>query len=139
MRLGLRKKEVFMDGISISDKQGGRLTFGLVDILRLVGKRALSSQWKCLAVEAVGNSADQIHEISDSKAWISGDMLVSMASDLVQIIDGKFEAYSEHASKPWLIVSAIDGSEYDVETEDRSILDLFKASFSEVKDFPTEL
>ena len=58
------------------------------------------------------------NQIADDRELISGELLLQLAADITQVIDGKFAGYRLNESQPWLIVTAVDSSAYDVETVD---------------------
>lgn len=126
-----------MRGVTISDKKNSLLAFDLIDILKLIGEKAFLSTWKIFNVECIGEEAETLHNISDRGMHISGNILFSISSNLIQVINGEFEAYFEGDS-PWLIIKAIDSSEYDVKTDDNNIITKMKNSFSDVVALPNE-
>lgn len=123
-----------MKGITISDEKDNVLSFDLVDILNFIGEKAICSKWKVSYVECNGRTAEELHKISDEKILISGKHLFLIASNLLQTIDGKFEAFLGNELIPWLIIRAVDSSEFDVETDDFDVLQKIRQSFSNVVD-----
>jgi hypothetical protein len=123
-----------MKGITIKDKKDHFLTFDLRDILNIIGDPALTSTWKLSDVEANGNTAEKLHEINDKGSAISGYDLLSLSIDLTQFIDGNFEAFRNEENSPWLVIRAIDSTEFDVETDDDQILQKVRQSFTNVSD-----
>jgi hypothetical protein len=85
-------------------------------------------------VEANGNTAEKLHEINDKGMAISGYDLLSLSTDLTQFIYGNFEAFRNEENSPWLIIRAIDSTEFDVETNDDHILQKVRQSFTDVSD-----
>jgi hypothetical protein len=125
-----------MRGVTIYDRKNNVLAFSLIDILKIIGEKAFLSMWKISNVECVGENSEKLHHISDEGIRISGEEIFSLSSNILQIIDGDFEAYWENEDLPWLIIKAIDGSEYDVESDDKNIIAKMKGSFSKVTDLP---
>lgn len=121
-----------MKGITIKDSRNNLLTFDLGNILSIIGEKADKSIWKVSGVECVGKSADILHKISDESVTISGDELFNISQNLSQIIEGEFEAFLD--DERWLIIRAVDSSEYDVETDDLDVLNKVRQSFLNVKD-----
>ena len=125
-----------MKGVSISDEKNNFLAFDLIDILKIIGEKVLHSTWEISNVECIGKEADRLHSISDNEIPISGEELFSIASNIIQVIDGEFMAYLEDKTNSWLVVKAIDSSEFDVETDDLSVIAKIKNNFSDVTDLP---
>ena len=72
---------------------------------------------------------------------VTGDLLVEMlrlAGGLLQVIDGDFEAYRLDETRPWLVVRAIDSSEYAVVTQDERLLARVRERFRDVRDSPDD-
>ena len=80
----LRMSSHRLQGVEIRDlvpgKPGGYLSFDLIDLLRLIGPRVLGAQWRCRFVECIGETAGQLHEISDRGVSISGEELIVLGS-----------------------------------------------------------
>lgn len=125
-----------MKGITIRDKKAGQLTFDLVDILRTIGDGVIDSQWRVYDAEAIGNSAEYLHTIADNEISISGNELLSIAGDLIQVVDGVFEAFRD-APHPWLIIRAVDSSEFDVECDSAVVHDKLRARFRDLSQIQT--
>lgn len=126
-----------MRGITITDMKNGVLAFDLIDILNIVGDKALDSLWEVSNVEAVGESADSLHYLSDANARLSGSELRKIATGVDQVIDGTFMAYLNGANTPWLLIRAVDSSAYDVESTDESILSHIRGAYTHVTELPT--
>lgn len=127
-----------LQGVKIKDIDEGFLSFDLKDILPLAGERAAASQWRCRFVECLGESAEELHAISDAGRIISGGELLRIASDLLQVIDGQFEAYSDANAEPWLVVKAIDSSSFEVWSDGPDVLARVRDNFGEVSDLPPD-
>jgi len=125
-----------MKGITISDSANNLLTFDLIDILNLVGDKAIISTWALSGVEAIGKSAKELHHISDIHLIISGSLLCEIASNIQQTIDGCFMGYIDRKASPWIIIRAVDSSAFDVETDDTTTLNKIRKHFREVDDLP---
>ena len=111
-----------MHFVEIHDSNGGfALAFDLIDILRAIGGKALTSRWIVDGVECVGSSAEELHRCSDSGEAIDGKELWRMASDISQTIDGRFSAFEGDSEQPWLQISAIDSSYFEVGSTDEGI------------------
>src|SRR4051812_33080297 len=104
--------------VTIHDIRDGVLAFDLIDILRLAEPDAGSSGWRCRNVECTGDLAEELHRVSEADLAVSGGEMLRLASGVRQVIDGDFEAYRPNDTRPWLVVRAIDSSEYAVITQD---------------------
>ena len=98
--------------VTIHDIRDRVLAFDLIDILRIAGPDAESSSWRCRNVECTGDLAEELHRASDAMSALTGAEMLRLAGGVLQIIDGDFEAYSASETRPWLVVRAIDSSEY---------------------------
>lgn len=108
-----------MFGITISEfDDRGVLAVDLRHILGALGDKAVKCHWLVEGVEAIGPNADKLHELSDKRATLTGDTLVGLANEVSQIVDGKFSAFENDAATPWLVVSAVDSSAYDITSTD---------------------
>jgi hypothetical protein len=132
-------RETIMRGITILDRdERGAVAVELRELLQLVGPAASESDWELKDVECVGGSAAvDCHRLSNSGQRISGDQLIRLAAEVDQFIDGQFEAYRKNATKPWLIIRAVDSSAYDVESEDPRLLQRIQEAFRNVAEIPT--
>src|SRR5262245_42218011 len=108
--------------VSIRDATEHHVTVDVVHILRLAGTLGLASSWRCTHVECVGTAADRLHSASDDGRLLSGAELLAIASEVDQVIDGDFVARRHPSSSPWLVVRAIDSSEFVVITDDDDLL-----------------
>jgi hypothetical protein len=125
--------------ISIRDSNPeGILAFDLIHILRLAGSDALVSTWRCANVECVGPAAEKLHSASDGCA-LSGTELVAIADQVDQVTDGDFFAHRDPASSPWLVIRAIDSSEYVVITRDDELVFRIREAFHDVRDSPDDV
>jgi hypothetical protein len=129
-----------LQGVEITDKDTAKcfLSFDLKDILPLAGVRAATSRWRCRFVECTGESAEELHAASDAGRIISGEELLRIASGLLQVIDGRFEAYSDVDAEPWLMVKAVDSSSFEVWSDDPDVIIRVRENFREVSDLPTD-
>lgn len=108
-----------MFGITISEFDNfGVLAIDLRQILTALGEKAIECHWLIEGVEAFGPKAEKMHELSDMRASVTGDVLVELANEVSQVIDGKFSAFESDAETPWLVVSAVDSSAYDITSTD---------------------
>jgi hypothetical protein len=106
----------------------------LKNILQVIGETGRQSDWKISDVECSGENAEIIHQISDVQEIISGKQFYTIIQDINQTIDGVFEAYRPNKTLNWLLIRAVDGTEFDIETEDLEIMKRIRYSFHNVKD-----
>ena len=126
-----------MQGITITDQTtDGFLSVNLIDILEAIAPGVLSSKWQISNLECLGEAAEKLYQIADSEECISGELLLQLAADITQVIDGKFAGYRLNESQPWLIVTAVDSSAYDVETVEEKILGQVRQQFQQVSELP---
>lgn len=120
--------------VTIHDIRDRVLAFDLIDMLRLAASDAESSSWRCRNVECTGDLADELHCVSDAESAVTGAEMLRLAGGVAQVIDGDFEACRPGETRPWLIVRAIDSSEYTVITQDEHLLARVRERFSDVRD-----
>jgi hypothetical protein len=51
---------------------------------------------------------NQIADAQEFISGISGELLLQLAADITQVIDGKFQGYRVNENQPWLIITAVD-------------------------------
>ena len=115
----------------------GFLTVNLIDILQQITPTVLNSTWKIANLECLGTTAEALYKICDEEQQISGELLLELATEITQVIEGKCEAYDRDRTQPWLIITAVDSSAYDIETVNDKILDCLRQQFQQVQDFPS--
>jgi len=103
-------------------------------ILQIIGEIGRQSFWKISDVECLGESAKILHQISDEERKITGIEFYEIVSGIYQTLDGSFEAYKPNESFHWLLIRSIRGDEFDIETEDKELLNKIRNSFYKVKD-----
>ena len=118
----------------VSDKSDGHLSFDLEDLVRPVENRARESDWLCLVAEAIpkANGPEALEEAFADQALTPGADFLELAKQTRQVIDGKFEAFREGESEPWLVLEAVDSSFWLVHAKAESDLQLVTAPFREV-------
>lgn len=106
----------------------------LIDILEVIGERGKKASWNISGVECIGKSSDILHNYSDKKEQISGEELYQVCSDNLQVIDGEFKVFEQNESSFWILVRALDGTEFDIETDDLELLKNLRSELKGVKD-----
>jgi hypothetical protein len=127
-----------MRSIKVSDMSPrGFLAVDVADFISLLGDRALTSRWLVRVDWATGEGVARLAAISAAGTKIEGRELAEVLKNVVQVIDGRFEVFSEETEEPWAIVEAIDSS-YFVLHADEGVLSKARTRFSTVSDYPNE-
>lgn len=119
-------------GVTIFSSASGKTD--LKDILQIVGENAEQSNWTASNVECLGENAELLHQISDNEQEITGIEFYKIVQSIHQTIDGTFEAYKPNEAFCWLLIRVVDGAEFDIETEDKELLNKIRSAFHTVKD-----
>lgn len=126
-----------MHGITISDSTpDGFLAVNLIDILEIIAPAIATIQWQITNLECLGTTAEKLYQITDNRQLISSELLLELAAGITQVIDGKFQGYILNENQPWLIITAVDSSAYDVETVDENILNQIRQQFQQISELP---
>jgi hypothetical protein len=80
--------------------------------------------------------AEKLHQIADTQQWISGALLLQLAVGITQVIDGKFQGNRLNENQPWLTITAVDSSAYDIESLDENIIAQMRQQFQQVSELP---
>ena len=130
-----------MKSVTISDTEPSRniLAFDLKEILRAIGPVVESLQWRLAGIDCTGEGSDELHELCDSDALVSGAHLVALSERILQTINGEFLGFRadapDHAT-PWLIIRAVDSTAFDVDCDDPAVLSAVRRRFVDVRDMP---
>jgi hypothetical protein len=124
--------------VTIHDTRDRALAFDLIDIFRLAEPDAGLSSWRCRNVDCSGDLAEELRRVSDTETSVGGPEMLRLAGGGLQVIDGDFEAYHPGEMRPWLVVRAIDSSEYVVITQDERLLGRIRERFRDVRDSPED-
>jgi hypothetical protein len=111
----------------------------LRDVLEVLGRRGTLSTWQLKFVEAIGASApvDALHSFDEQGARMPGRVLVAYANTTpLQIIDGEFLGFDDGAKRPWVLIRAVDGRWWDVQTDETDVLRRCASRFSDVSELP---
>ena len=127
-----------MFGIKIQDSRpgGGWLSFGLSDILGVIGEPALTSEWRCLNLWYIAVRDGTFDECRERSRKLSGKELVAFAASVHQTIDGEFIAKKQGSNKAWLIIKAVDSSWFEVWSSKPKVLEELKSKFAKVSSIP---
>jgi hypothetical protein len=127
-------------GVTIDDvaDEDPWLAVHLPDILDLFVTEVKNSQWKIFVEDCLGDTAEQLWAISDSKTVISGQKLRELASGVYQIIDGEFTGCHSEEQDAWIVIRAVDSSWYDVYSRDEYVVERIRQRYKVVSDIPEE-
>jgi hypothetical protein len=66
--------------------------------------------------------------------WVSGEEFLAHAREILQVIDGEFEAVQPgDLSPPWLILRAVDSSWWEVYSDDPDVEAAFRRAFHDIR------
>ncbi len=119
-------------GVTIYLSNNNRID--LRDILNVIGKTGKQSTWKVSGVECLGESADTLHQFSDEEKEILGEEFYKIVSDIYQVLNGYFDACKPDENYCWISIRSIRGDEFDIETEDKKLLEKIRNAFKDVRD-----
>jgi hypothetical protein len=136
-----------MHGLSIHDgtrddptlsprPEVGCLDFDLVDVLRALGPQAERSAWRCGDVDCFGVTAGALDQAIAAGGRISGEQLLAFAAGLTQVIDGTFEGFDLGATAPWVVITAVDSSWWEVRSSDDAALAAIRERFRATRALP---
>jgi hypothetical protein len=126
-----------MRGVTIRDQTPtGVLAFDLRDILELLGDAAISSDWQLTDVECTGNAAAALHQAADTGQTVSGERLLTLARDIIQVIDGEFAGRRATEHNDWIVIRAVDSSAFDVLTDEAWVFSALANRFTRIEDDP---
>ena len=127
-----------MQGVIIRDgtQKGGAggLEFDLREILAALGKRAVESRWRSPYLQYVSRDEQDISVLEHLGAQdvVSGADFVNGIDQLLQVIDGEFEAFGKNGR--WVVIRAVDSSWWEVWSDDQSVLEAVRARFRTTED-----
>jgi hypothetical protein len=106
----------------------------LKEILEVIGEDGRQSTWKISDADCLGESAETLHKFSDEGKEISGIQFYKLALGIYQTLSGEFNSYKPNTKLHWLLIRSIRGDEFDIETDDFTLLNKFRNKFKDVKD-----
>jgi hypothetical protein len=130
-----------MRGVTITDstQEGRFLATDLIDILRLLGSQGVNAEWEITGVECVGaGAADELHRLGEARGRVPGGILLKLAAEVTQVIDGVFAGYRNGATHPWVVIRAVDSTAYDVESDDEAVLARIRQHFPNEAELPCD-
>ena len=123
-----------MFGIKIQDTRpgGGWLSFGLADVVKVIGEPALCSEWRCLNLRYIAAKDEICDEFFEKRRKFSGQEFVDFAARVGQVIDGEFIAKKHGSNKAWLIIKVVDSGWFEVWSSKPKVLEEMKRRFVKV-------
>jgi hypothetical protein len=120
-----------MHGLGIYDRTS------LAKIVTVLGPAARAAEWRALGgLSYVGDVEVPAFEFKEPGPgpWISGPELIAAAGQILQVIDGRFEARSERgAAGPWLVLRAVDSSWWEVYSDDSKVEESLRRAFHDIR------
>jgi len=106
------------------------ITFGLADVLDALGPRAQAADWRGtnLLYTSIDDEGIGALDRAGVGEFVPGREIVAAVDRLVQLIDGDLEGFA--GNERWVIVRAIDGSRWEVASDDPSVLSAITKRFS---------
>ena len=132
MRQIMRGLEIH-DGVATT----GGLNFDLAEILACLGESLRSSTWRCLNLNYTSRNEQDIpvfHDPPDEARRVTHVEFLRATDQLLQVIDGDFEAIRPGEDAPWLRIRAIDSSWWEVYSTDEAALRAVRARFADVRE-----
>ncbi len=102
------------------------------DVLDALGDRVERLRWRVHILDATSDEP----ALFDTHTERATAALLELLGG-VQIIDGDLQGRRPGDEEPYVIVRAVDGSWWDVESEDAGLLDAARAKFPDAFDVPT--
>ncbi|TAV38831.1 hypothetical protein ELI33_17245 [Rhizobium ruizarguesonis] len=133
-----------MATLRIYDLKEHSLALDLKDLLRLLAPRSLEANWIVSTVkssepehewfEATGEGGEQLEDLAQDNARLSGSDLAALADNTRQVIWGEFVASApKQPDETWTIIRAVDGTFYEIDTDDETILNKISATYKDVR------
>ena len=109
--------------------------FDLHHLLTVLAEFTRDLRWKVSGSEALGDAADELHAIDDGGKLVSTGELLRIAARVSQTIEGHFKGHGpSDAGRPQLVLRAVDGTCWDVSSDDDRVLDCVRAEFDAVRE-----
>ena len=122
-----------MKTVIIMDRDdAGVLSVTLSALLRVVAPDLEDTEWTVSRTEAVGAGAEALYEKEARGERLTTAALGQLAEGLDQVIEGVFVARGRGSREPRLVLRAVDGSSWDVSTNDARILERVRQSFARI-------
>ena len=133
-----------MARVRIHDEANGRLAFDLRDLLRLLKPTSTEADWTVSPVwnsaaepdwfMATGAGGRRLEALAKETARISGAALADLARETTQVIWGEFAGTLPASDAVWVTIRAIDGSFFEIVTDDLGVIGRMKSAYTDVRD-----
>lgn len=133
-----------MTTLRIYDLKQHVLALDLRDLLRLLAPRSFEANWVVSTVksskprhewfEATGEGGEQLEELAQHNAQLSGSELAALAENTQQVIWGEFVGSEQtQTDKTWVTIRAIDSTFYEIDTDDEAVLSKINSIYKDVR------
>ena len=129
-----------MQGVIIRDGTepggSGGLDFDLRDVLAALGQRVVTSRWRCPRLRYTSRDERDVPVLEQAGTEgrpVAGSDLAGGIGELLQVIDGEFEAFDENEVR-WAVIRAVDSSWWEVWSDDKSVLEAVRTTFRITED-----
>jgi hypothetical protein len=119
---------------------GGGLAFDLPEVLGALGEKAQSWVWRGRDIQYVSRDERDvavIQELAAGRALAGADLIAGL-EQLLQIIDGEFEATEPGEQVPAVVIRAVDSSWWEVLSDDAAVLAAIRQRFGVVEEDGTD-
>jgi hypothetical protein len=119
---------------------GGGLAFDLPEVLGALGEKAHSWVWRGRDIQYVSRDERDvavIQELAAGRALAGADLIAGL-EQLLQIIDGEFEATEPGEQVPAVVIRAVDSSWWEVLSDDAAVLAAIRQRFGVVEEDGTD-
>jgi hypothetical protein len=128
-------------GLIIDDEEARppALAFDLEDVLLALGPAALECAWRARVGRwspRPGLDARPFGAWGGGEAEVDGGVALTLARTVLRIADGTFEG--SRGGVPWIEVSAVDGTHWDVRTDDEPMVAALEARFRSTRRYVPE-
>ncbi|GAA2846299.1 hypothetical protein EDC40_10150 [Aminobacter aminovorans] len=84
--------------------------------------------------EATGEGGEQLEELAQDNARLSGSDLAALAEETQQVIWGEFVGSGPMQSdKAWVTIRAVDSTFYEIDTDDETVLSKISSTYKDVR------
>ena len=133
-----------MTTLRIYDLKQHVLALDLRDLLRLLAPGSFDANWIVSTVkssepghewfEATGEGGEQLEELAQHDARLSGSELAALAENTRQVIWGEFVgSRPTQSDKTWVTIRAIDSTFYEIDTDDETVLSKISSTYKDVR------
>ncbi|MEO5930173.1 MAG: hypothetical protein ABIR47_09585 [Candidatus Kapaibacterium sp.] len=105
-------------------------------IIALLGDDMRRCRWRVGNCESVGEEwgSGVVNALSSLDTVMPGEDFVRIVSGVYQTVEGSFTAFRPYSDTPWFEINAIDGTAFDVISDDPAILDILRCTFADIQE-----